>query len=494
MNNWDTGVARDYHTSTKHHPGAAAATRSISRDLVPRPYKLYRGLEAISLPASEIDPLAPQGRGLGRGVAGSSQRDEGKNDRLTFQDLARLLHYSAGIVRRRTIRGREIAFRAAACTGAAYHVELYVVCGDLDGLPAGVYHYSVHDEKLRTLRRGDFRGALASAAGESEPAAEALIVLTSVFWRNAWRYEERAYRHAFWDSGTIVANILQLAASRGTKARVLAGFIDRDVNQLLGVDGEHEAAVCLVPLGRSADTGEQPPKIEPINPEVEPASAAEIEYPAIQQVHHASSLAAHEDVERWRAGGSARSTLDHVGQTRISSLAARDVAQVIEGRGSARRFREGALSMSELDSLVRAAVAPLPLDFQPMTELRLVVNHAERLERGLYACDASELSVVHTGRLEVQATHAALDQWLAGDAAVNFYFLGDIDHILASYGNRGYRAAQLEAGIRGGCVYLSATALGLRVTGLTFYDDVAARLLHHDPSATAVLFLAAVGR
>jgi hypothetical protein len=90
--------------------------------------------------------------------------------------------------------------------------------------------------------------------------------------------------------------------------------------------------------------------------------------------------------------------------------------------------------------------------------------------------------------LGAQATHAALDQWLAGEAAVNFYILGDLDQMLESRGNRGYGRAQLEAGIHGGLMYLAATALGLRVTGLTFYD-VAARLLGRNLSATAVLFL-----
>jgi SagB-type dehydrogenase family enzyme len=493
MNNWDTRIARDYHAATKHQPGVAAAIRSISRDLVPRPYKLYRGLEAISLPASEIDPLAPLGRGLGRG-ADSTQGAQPESDRFTLSELAWLLHYSAGIVRRRTICGREIAFRAAACTGAAYHVELYVICGHLDGLAAGVYHYGVHDENLRLLRRGDFRGALASAAGESEPAADAMIVLTSAFWRNAWRYEERAYRHVFWDSGTIVANMLELAASRGTEARAVAGFIDRDVNQLLGVDGEHEAAVCLVPLGRRAHAGEQPPEIEPISPEVEPPSAVEIEYPAIQQMHQASALVDSDDAEHWHAGSSERSNEGSSGYSGLASLAGRDVAQVIESRGSARRFGQGALTRAELDLLLRDAVAPLSLDFQPTTGLRLVVNRVEGLEPGVYAYDRGELSLVHAARLETEAAYAALDQWLGCEAAVNFYFLGHLDEMLEHYGNRGYRAAQLEAGVRGGRVYLAATALGLRVTGLTFYDDVAARLLHRDPSATAVLFLAAVGR
>jgi SagB-type dehydrogenase family enzyme len=491
MNNWDTRIAREYHTATKHHPGAAASTRGIARELLPRPYKLYRGLDAISLPALETHPLAPQGRG---GARWSQDGDDGKGDQLTFQDLTRLLHYSAGIIRRRRIRGREVAFRAAACTGAAYHIELYVVCGNLDGVPAGVYHYGVHDERLRILRRGDFRGVLAMAAKEADPLAEATIVLTSVFWRNAWRYEERAYRHAFWDSGTIVANLLELAASRGTEARVAAGFIDRDVNQLLGVDGEHEAAVCLLALRERADAVQPPPDSGQISPEVEPASAVEIEYPVIQEIHQASALVDRDDVERWHAGASGRSSEGDRKYSGLDSLARRDISHVIESRGSARRFGKGALTRGELDSLVRDAVAPLPLDFQPMTELRLVVNRVNGLEPGVFAYDSGELSLVNAGRFETQAAHAALDQWLAGDAAVNFYFVCGMDEMLERYGNRGYRAAQLEASVRGGRIYLAATALGLRVTGLTFYDDAAARLLHRNPSDTAVLFLVVVGR
>jgi SagB-type dehydrogenase family enzyme len=494
MNNWDTRIAREYHAATKHHPGLAASTRSISRDLVPRPYKLFRGLEAISLPARETHPLAPLGRGLGRGAARSSQGAQPKRERLTLSELARLLHYSAGIIRRRTIRGREIAFRAAACTGAAYHIELYVVCGDLDGLAAGVYHYGAHDENLRILRRGDFRGALTSANGNVEPVAQAMIVLTSVFWRNAWRYEERAYRHVFWDSGTIVANLLELAASRGTAARAVAGFIDRDVNSLLGVDGEHEAAACLVHLGPRTHSAEPPPELNLISPEVEAASTVEIEYPGIQQMHQASSLADRDDFERWHGGASGGSSGGDSKYSALASLTGRDVAQVIESRGSARRFGDGALTRSEFDSLVRDAVAGLPLDFQPMTELRLIVNRVEGLQPGVFAYDSGELSLVNAGRLETQAGHAALDQWLAGAAAVNLYFVCGMDQMLQRCGNRGYRAAQLEASVRGGRIYLGATALGLRVTGLTFYDDVAARLLHRDPSATAVLFLVVVGR
>jgi nitroreductase len=86
-----------------------------------------------------------------------------------------------------------------------------------------------------------------------------------------------------------------------------------------------------------------------------------------------------------------------------------------------------------------------------------------------------------------------LDQPAAGNAAVDLYFIADIDEVTAKLGGRGYRAVQLEAGIRTGQVYLAATALGLRATGLTFYDDEVATFLGLEPAETAVLMLAVFG-
>jgi len=111
--------------------------------------------------------------------------------------LAEILFLSAGITRRRSYPGGEMLFRAAACTGALYHIDIYVVCGDLADLEAGVYQFSPQDFSLRRLRAGDYRSFLVGASGE-EPSitnAPCVIVSASTFWRNAWKYQARAYRH-----------------------------------------------------------------------------------------------------------------------------------------------------------------------------------------------------------------------------------------------------------------------------------------------------------
>src|SRR5205085_9403908 len=155
-------------------------------------------------------------------------------------------------------------FRAAACTGAMYHVEEYLVCGELDGLPAGVYHYSAHDNALRYLRRGDFRQVLVDACGAEQAVSQApvLLALTSTWWRNAWKYQARAYRHAFWDSGTILANLLAVACGQAIPARTIVSFADNEVNALLDVDPEHEGTICLVSLGGGSSVPAELPAIE----------------------------------------------------------------------------------------------------------------------------------------------------------------------------------------------------------------------------------------
>ena len=183
---------------------------NISHDLdfsnKPMPFKIYPHLEGEKLPedlpSSGVPALA----------ASPAQVEEWVPTRL---DLAKLFYFAAGITKRGVFPGGEILFRAAACTGALYHIEIYLVCGDLPDLSAGVYHFGPHDFALRRLREGDYRGVLVEATGD-EPAvsgAPAVIVTTSVYWRNSWKSQARAYRHAYWDSGTILANLLAVGAA-----------------------------------------------------------------------------------------------------------------------------------------------------------------------------------------------------------------------------------------------------------------------------------------
>src|SRR5260370_33197400 len=89
------------------------------------------------------------------------------------------------------------------------------------------------------------------------------LICTGLFWRKAWKYQARAYRHTFWDDGTILANVLAEAASVQMPVRIVLGFVDETVNQLLAIDGQHEAAVNLIALDNTSTPPAAAPPVPP---------------------------------------------------------------------------------------------------------------------------------------------------------------------------------------------------------------------------------------
>src|SRR5213082_883093 len=255
MNNREIQAAWKYHDSTKHsHWSVRNHPHFLDWANRPLPLKIYPKIEPLPLPRD-----LPQ-TGVAALFAISEPVPSLRADSVPgVQDLARLLYFSAGITRQRAYPGGEIYFRAAACTGALYEIELYVVSSDLAGLDAGVYHFNPADVSLGLLRKGDFRGNLAQAAA-MEPMvvhAPATIICTGTYWRNAWKYQARTYRHFGWDNGTLLANMLAVSAASGLPAEVICGFLDAEVNGLVDVDPEREVAYSLVALGHVAALPQQ---------------------------------------------------------------------------------------------------------------------------------------------------------------------------------------------------------------------------------------------
>ena len=101
---------------------------------------------------------------------------------------------------------------------------------------------------------------------------------------------------------------------------------------------------------------------------------------------------------------------------------------------------------------------------------------------------------LRAGRFRGEAGHLGLGQELPADAAVNVYWLVDLETVLARQGARGYRAAQLAAAVAGGRTYLAAYALGLGATGLTFFDDDVTAFFSPHAAGKSVMFLMAIGQ
>jgi SagB-type dehydrogenase family enzyme len=167
-------------------------------------------------------------------------KDYGDAERLPLETsiAGQLLQDGVGIVRsqeRRDYGGGTIHWRAYSSAGALYPVEAYVAAAD------GLYSF---DALARALVRigEDVRTRLGVDARE-------VVVLTGIHERTGWKYMERGYRHVWWDAGTMLANLLALAAAEGLEPQLHTAFVDADVNDALGIDGEHEYALALLALG-----------------------------------------------------------------------------------------------------------------------------------------------------------------------------------------------------------------------------------------------------
>lgn len=506
--NRDLDSAWVYHNGTKHsYQSIRTNPHYLDWDNQPLPFKIYPKLEPIPLPQH----LSSSGVAALSAISLATVGEEGQVV-PACSILAEIFYLSAGITKRRKLAGGEMLFRAAACTGALYHIDLYLVCADLPDLEAGVYHFGPHDFALRKLRAGDHRAILARASG-GEPAvlgSPAIVVCASTYWRNAWKYQSRAYRHCYWDNGTILANLLSAAASRKVGAQVVIGFVDAAVNELLDLDPEREGALTLVPLGNAlVSVPEHSAVVQKLNLETVALSKNEVDYPAIRAMHAASSLESEEEVAAWREKGVGPPTAGRKSGGRLfplrplgdHELPQDTIEEVILRRGSTRQFSQESISFTELSTLLDRATHGIPADFldpkaAPLNDLYLIVNAVDELPPGAYVFhrDGPELELLKEGNFRHEGGYLGLGQAIPADAGVNIFFLADLHSILNRFGNRGYRAAQLEAGITGGKLYLAAYAQRLGASGLTFFDDDVTEFFSPHAAGKSVMFLVALGK
>lgn len=491
--NRDIEAALRFHSRTRYWPDPEGITEygeliGEPPDLEPgmwmeddsiRPevFKVYEELAPIEIPSDFGPP--------------------GKTSLVDREALARIAFHVNGLGRRWDRGDRVIQFRMAAATGARYHLEFYFICGDLADLPAGVYHYSAHDHSFRCLREGDFRGALTDATGGESSVASAptTLAVTSTFWRNSWRYKARAYRHAYWDAGTSLAHVLGVADGIGLATKVVLGYVDEKVNDLLGVDGEHEACVALCTLGIGESPAPLLSAVRKINPKVKPLSATEVPFEEILRMHDASALRTSEEAAAWRENPLPAKKADPSGELiPLRPLASTEeiaVEELVRRRRSTRRYdKDVAVPFEIFSTLLTNAAAGLVADFTgPLHEQYLIVNAVEGLAPGIYRYHPSLTAVelVELGEFRAEAEHIAVNQEYCGNAHVNAYYLADLTRVLGHYGNRGYRAAQLESAIQAGKLHLATHALGLGACGSTSFDDEVIDLF--SPSAVGLDYM-----
>jgi hypothetical protein len=347
---------------------------------------------------------------------------------LDLAQLARVLFLASGVVRTTTRPSGVWLFRAAGSAGARFPIELYVAVPRGAALPEGVHWYDPEAHELVLVGPPPSSGAVT-------------VVSTGVPWRTGWRYRERGYRHVYWDSGTMLSQLLAAAASAGIGAELYTRFPDAQAAELVGADGVHEWPVAVVALvGGSA-------ALEPGGTAVAgQVDADPVEFPLETEAQRAGDV--DELGEPWSRGA----------PVEVRLRESPPVERVVLSRSSQRRMDP---SRGVSGDLLRTAFAAATRGIE--VPHRVVVNDVEGFEPGVYRWP----ELARPGSFREELYRVGLEQGLPRDAA--FVVIGITD--VSALDDRGYREAQLAAGLVEGRLHLLSYALGAAASGMTFLDS-----------------------
>ena len=513
MGNQEISHSMDFHEFTKHSE-VSIQTPGHRLDFgnKPNPFKFYTKLPSIPLPTVFPKPEAGTLTAISRiGSVGQLPSE------INIMMIAEILFFTAGVTRSLQYDTDTIYMRAASATGALYPIELYLACEDITGLKAGVYHFNPGDFSLTLLREGDYRLHLSEAAGDdtSIQTSPAVIVFSSIAWRNAWKYRDRSYRHWFWDSGVMAANLLATVNSIDLRINFNVGFFDDVVNRLVCVENRQEAVIALASIGVGLSKKNTPnnnkeigrAEISILKHETLPLSEkGQVEYPMIWKIHEASNLQSKDEVKKWidadkiikKNSTTQASILDSIPLLPANYSNDPPLSDIILLRGSSRRFARKPISFEQLCNILHSSATGIPLDFTKggkvsITDAYLIANDVEGLARGSYYFNRNSESLDLLKRDVHRDVSGYLCLWqsLFSDASIVFFLMTPLEQVIASYGNRGYRAAQFEAGIIAGKIYLAAYAQGIGASGSTFFDDAVTEFF--SPHATDKSTMIAIG-
>ena len=479
---------REYHELTKHSAESLRRNRHyLDWANMPNPFRHYEDVPILDLPS---DPPAPQISALEvlEGKLGNTSARDGA------EFLSQLMFYSASISASKRVpsTGSTYALRVNPSSGNLHPTEFHFYTHGLTDWVDGLYHYRPSSHMAEQRGIGEFGENLV------DTSAPVVFVLTSIAWREAWKYQDRAYRYCLHDIGHAWQALTLAARSIGCESSALGHFSDEKI-----VEGCHlsqdEWPMLIVELhGPSIPVSVKDP-VETIlfGGHANRLSEEQISYPLIESIHATTKRcaeAAIPSIGRPKTSGRGEIGLP----PRIST--SRDFGDVVRTRRSALDFRGGAesISLRQLATILSSTKEPLFADFATsrLIHLYLYIHRVEGLAPGVYRYwpEHAELEKIKEGDQRLIAAALSLGQNLAGNACLALSIIGDFENAARRYGNRGYRYVHFGAGAIGQRMYLASEALGLRATRIgAFVDDEVNRYLSLTPELGQVVYHFAIG-
>lgn len=504
-------VVTGYHEATKHHYNRFARSLGyMDWETQPNPFRCYAGAETVALPLACDD-----GQPLYDSLFAEVSIRPGPID---LASIGRFFQHALGLSASKEYQGTRWELRCNPSSGNLHPTEGYLVTGPIEGLcsDAAVFHYAPKAHALE-LRRS-FAPALWQQLTDSFPDTVFFAGLTSIHWREAWKYGERAYRYCQHDVGHALGAYAMAAAAFGWRARVLEGLSDGDLTQLLGLppadpagSPEPECPDLLVAI--TPDDGPLPgtlPQegIEAIGrvPLTGEANALSREHVVDWEIIEAVDRAA----AKPRTEPLPEKVLRHYPPL-PSQQHAHSAWQIFQQRRSAVSM-DGESRMepkdffTALDRLLPDRPVPWgAFPYRPAAHLALFVHRVVGLDPGLYCMPRTHegesllrdafrgdfdwerpascperlpLYLLKAGDFRAQSAQVSCGQAIASDGAFSLGMIAEFAPVLQREGPWAYRRLFWEAGLIGQVLYLEAEAAGLRGTGIgCYFDDPMHKLL-----------------
>jgi len=487
-----------YHEETKHHfHRYARALGYLDWETQPNPFRFYEGANVVKLPFAEKDPEAT--------YMDLYERMRNPVRSFSLQDLSLFLELALGISAWKSIPGARWALRMNPSSGNLHPTEGYVIVQEEAGWGPGIYHYSPFLHALEC--RADLPAELAGQMRAHFHSGGFLLALTSIFWREAWKYGERAFRYCNHDMGHAIASASFAANLLGWKVSYLSEVSDEDIEHLLGfhktrwVEHEEEYPEALCYVYPSGDE-----KVPENLPSGLASGISKLSFqgnPNCLSGDHVNWEIIAEAAKAARKPATREESISYSGIPFMDKAKSElTAARIIRQRRSAVAF-DGVTSISEdqflamLDkTLPRKDCAPFDFELGPVrVHLLLFVHRVTGLTPGLYVFVRDErdlellklssrpeflwrkinsdlpLYLLGEGLLMREATAVSCQQPIAGDGSFSLGMIAKFRHVIEEWPFL-YRHLFWESGMIGQVLYLEAEAHGVRSTGIgCFFDD-----------------------
>ena len=505
MSNYQS-YAEYYHDLTKYTPeGIASSKHMLDLEKQPNPFKEFPNKKLI-----DISCLLPLDRNPFSDIGIKNPKDF-TNEENSLAVLSKILYFSNGITAIVPYADKSFYMRASPSAGGLYPTEIYVCASGYNGLENGIYNYQVLKQSLAQLYTGDLKQKLLEITFNHPAilASNLFLILTGVFFRSSWRYQDRAYRRICLDTGHIIGNIELISNNCGYKAINIGGFLDKELNELLGLEEEEEQALVIIALvDKKKDFMTSFPNALPSR--LDNTNIKTPEGNRLIQLHNRSRIENFVNVPNIQSSDVEEkfkfSSKIPLNDQFLNFNWDKNLYSTILKRRSTRVFSGNSITKEELGSILEFAYKPSSflqdnLDKEPsyfdlsLLQTFVAVNNVDGLEEGCYYFSSKDsyLRQIRFKNFKDEIYYLCLGQELGYKASAVIFHTTRLSNAVFKYGERSYRYLHLDAGHLGQRINLAAINLNLGVSGIGgFFDDQVNEVLGI-PEDEAVLYITTLG-